>query len=135
MNRKTTWIVLAVAVGAAALWVDSVRSEPPKNQVKGFMRLKLDHSQKLLEGIALEDFDAISQHAQQISLLTQDENWRVLQTMEYRRYSDDFRRSANAVTDAARKKNLDGAVLAYMQMTMQCVQCHRHVRGEMEGEK
>ena len=85
-------------------------------------------SQKLLAAIALEDFEEISRTSQKISLLTEDENWRVIQTAEYRRHSDDFKRASNAVTEAARKKNLDGAVLAYMQMTMQCVQCHQHVR-------
>ena len=100
------------------------------NKSGAFMRVKLDHAQQLLAAIALEDYESISRHAQKISLLTEDENWRVLQTVEYRRHSDDFRRATNAVTDAARKKNLDGAVLAYMQMTMHCVQCHKHVRSQ-----
>ncbi|MGC3971676.1 MAG: hypothetical protein QM775_31325 [Pirellulales bacterium] len=26
------------------------------------------------------------------------------------------------------KQNLDGALLAYLTMTMQCVDCHKHVR-------
>lgn len=113
----------------AGLAAAAVAAQPQKpDRARGFMQLKLDESQKLLAAIALEDFEEISRTSQKISLLTEDENWRVIQTAEYRRHSDDFKRASNAVTEAARKKNLDGAVLAYMQMTMQCVQCHQHVR-------
>ena len=54
---------------------------PPKriapNQSAAFMRLKLDHSQKVLEGLTLEDFELMAKHAQQIALLTEDETWLV----------------------------------------------------------
>lgn len=30
--------------------------------------------------------------------------------------------------DAAKKKNIDGAALAYMETTMKCVSCHKYVR-------
>ena len=33
------------------------------------------------------------------------------------------------MTEAARKKNLDGAVLAYVDLTMKCINCHKYVRG------
>jgi cytochrome c556 len=111
------------------LTITAATAQRPKTEpTRAFMQLKLDESQKLLAAIALEDFEEISRASQKISLLTEDENWQVIQTAEYRRHSDEFRRASNAVTEAARKKNLDGAVLAYMQMTMQCVQCHQHVR-------
>lgn len=127
MKRKTA--IAAVLIGAVTIvGLDSVAQTP--NKASPFMRLKLDHAQQLLAAIALEDYDEISRHSQKIALLTEDENWRVFQTVDYRRHSDDFRRSTNAVTEAARKKNLDGTVLAYMQMTMQCVQCHKHVRDQ-----
>lgn len=130
MKTKTSTAICALAfagLGSLALFAQPVRKP---NQARDFMRLKLEHSQKLLEAIALEDFEEISRNAQKIALLTEDENWKVMQTVDYRRHSDDFRRTANAVTEAARKKNLDGSVLAYVQMTMQCVHCHQHVRGE-----
>jgi len=52
----------------------------------------------------------------------------VLQTPEYRERSNDFRRSVNAITDAARKKNLEAATLAYVDSTLKCVSCHKYVR-------
>ena len=79
-----------------------------------FMQAKLNHAEKTLEGLAKGDYELIAEHSQAISLLCEDEQWAVLQTPEYRERSNEFRRSVNAITDAARKKNLEGATLAYV---------------------
>ncbi len=108
-------------------------AEPPQqppatNQVDEFMRAKLLHSQKVLEGLSLENYGMIAKHAQEMSLLSQASNWQVLQTPEYRQRSTEFRRAADSLTDAAREHNLDGATLAFVQVTMKCVSCHKYVR-------
>src|ERR1700758_3417083 len=121
-------LTLAVAISAAAMLITAARSEPPNN-VRDFMRVKLAHSQKVLEGLATEDFDEIAANAQAMSLLSQATNWQGLQTPEYLQQSRDFRRTADALTDAAKKKNLDGAALAYVELTMKCINCHKYVRG------
>ena len=51
----------------------------------------------------------IAKTSQAMSLLSQATNWQVLQTEEYLQQSRDFRRAADASTEAAKKKNLDGA--------------------------
>src|SRR5688572_646307 len=89
--------LLAVCAGFSVI---PARSEQPNN-VGPFMRMKLDHSQKVLEGIALEDFALIERNSQQLSLLSQAANWQVLQTPDYLQHSLDFRRSADALTKAA----------------------------------
>ena len=91
------------------------------------MKAKLDHSQKTLEGLAKADYELIAKHSQAISLLCEDELWSVLKTPEYQERSNEFA-SVNAVTDAARKKNLEAATLAYVDATMKCVSCHKYVR-------
>ena len=106
-----------------------------KNEVRQFMRKKLDHSQKLLEAVVIEDFDAISTESQKLSLLSQEASWKVLQTEDYVQHSKEFRRAADAITQAARKKNLDGAALAYVDLTMKCVNCHKYVRGVRIADK
>lgn len=117
------WGVAAAVVVAA---VSSYGSKP--NEVGTFMRAKLDHSKKVLEGLALEDYAMIARESQEMSLLSQATNWQVLQTAEYLEQSQDFRRTADALTEAAREKNLDGAALRYVELTMQCVNCHKYVR-------
>ena len=121
--RAATVVVFAAVV----LFASDGQSKDPKD-VAAFMRLKLNHSQKVLEGIVLEDFHLIEKNAQDLSLLSHDEMWQVFQTPEYLQHSIEFRRAADDVAGAARKRSIDGATLAYMGMTMRCVECHKHVR-------
>ena len=98
------------------------------NDVGPFMRAKLLHSQKVLEGLTTNKMDLVAKNSQQIALLSQSANWRVLQTPEYLQRSIEFRRAVNEVTQAAKDDNLDGAALGYVSMTMKCIECHRYVR-------
>ncbi|MBA4019957.1 MAG: hypothetical protein C0483_22555 [Pirellula sp.] len=98
------------------------------DKLAAFMRLKLQHSERILEGIVLEDYKLIEKNAQDLSLLSHDEMWQVFQTPEYLQHSLEFRRAADELVGAARKRNLDGATLAYMGVTLKCVSCHKHVR-------
>lgn len=120
----------AVLVGLAFLTILPFVASPAAAQerLSAFMQRKLEHSGKLLEGLTREDFALIAKHSQAMSLLCVDEEWMVLQTPEYRERSNEFRRSVNAITEAARSKNLDAATLAYVDATMKCVACHKYVR-------
>jgi hypothetical protein len=113
-----------VAAKAAARAADDAKTD----EISKFMRLKLGYSQNVLEGVVMKDFDMIAKNAQAMALLTEDENWMLLQTPEYRTYSSEFKQIANRLTQAAKEKNLDGAALDYVQMTLNCVECHKHVR-------
>lgn len=106
---------------------DASERPDPKTLV-AFMRLKLDHTQKIVEGLALEDFDLISKHAKEIGELSKHEKWRVYQTPEYGIYSADFQRITEGLVEAADDENLDGAALAYVEMTLSCVKCHKYTR-------
>jgi cytochrome c556 len=103
-------------------------SVPAQDNVAVFMKAKLKHSQEVLKGLATEDFDLIAKNSQAMSLLCEDELWQVLQTPEYRARSAEFQRSVDAVTEAARKNNLEGATLGYVDVTLKCVNCHKYVR-------
>ncbi|MCA9186609.1 MAG: hypothetical protein R3E01_08425 [Pirellulaceae bacterium] len=93
-----------------------------------FMQAKLEHSQRILEGLTTDNCELVAKHAQQLSLLSQAAQWQVLQTPEYVHRSAQFRHLADTLTDEARKKNLDGATLAFMKVTMDCIDCHKYVR-------
>jgi hypothetical protein len=120
-------ISFTVAIAVLGLFATSGRSADP-NKVAPFMRLKLAHAEKLLEGIALADFQLIEKSAQDLSIQSRDVMWQVLQTPDYLQHSIEFRRSADRVVAAAQKKNIDAAAFAYVGLTMQCVNCHKHVR-------
>jgi cytochrome c556 len=121
--------VAALTALGAILLATVGRGEQRPNEVADFMRLKLEHSKDVLEGLATEDFGMIARGAQEMSLLAQASTWQVLQTPEYNQQSMEFRRTADAITRAAQDENLDGAALAYVELTMKCVTCHKYVRG------
>ena len=119
------WIALFV-------WISLVQvhgKEPQKkDDVKELMQQKLRHSQKVLEAIATNDFDSLAKHADELILLSKEAEWKVIKTPRYETYSNDFRRNAEALIQSAKEKNLDAAALAYVDLTLNCVKCHKHVR-------
>lgn len=126
LNRRfSCYLFLMAAIGCAAALPSQVIGQ---EKLSNFMKLKLDHAEKTLEGLAKADFDLIAKHSQAISLLCEDELWAVFKTPEYSARSKEFQRSVDAITDAARKKNLEAATLAYVDATMKCVSCHKYVR-------
>ncbi|SRR6056297_1036862 len=106
--------------------------EPPLRTqaevVKPFMRAKLEHAQEVLRGVVSEDFDRIARHGQSLGLLSLESNWHVLQTEEYVAQSTAFRRATEALSRAGRERNLDAATVAYLDVTVKCVQCHHYLR-------
>ena len=131
-SRKATTRIWACSISAGLLAAALVAQEPaPKtDDVADFMRAKLGHSQRVLEGLALEDYDLIARGAQELALASQASSWQVLQTEEYARQSSEFRRSCDSLRNTAKAKNLDGAALAWMEVTMKCIQCHKYVRDQ-----
>jgi hypothetical protein len=124
---KRTWAAMAVWAALLGLSTALVSAQRPDG-VGDYMRIKLVHCQKVLEGIALADFQMIAKHAQEMSLISRASNWEVINTPEYLQHSIEFRRAVEAIRDAAQKQNIDAAALAYVDVTMKCVNCHKHVR-------
>ena len=124
---KRVLIVTAMVLLTVSVLQVRTRAERP-NKVSIFMKSKLVPSQNLVKGLATEDYELLAKNAQKLALLSQESTWKVLQTADYLRHSNEFRRSADAIQKAAVDKNLDGATLAYVQMTMNCVRCHQYVR-------
>lgn len=99
-----------------------------KSGAEDLMKRKLERSQKVLEGLALRDFDRIAQNAEELILLSKQVGWRVFKTAQYETYSNEFRSNAEDLVKQAKIESLDGAALAYVELTLTCVKCHKHVR-------
>ena len=99
------------------------------SRTKETMRLKLEYAQKVLEGIALEDFQLIAFNAEKLKAISQSADWQFRKSAEYQRHTSDFTRQTEALVRAAERKNVDAATVAYFQLTASCVSCHRHLRG------
>ena len=91
---------------------------------------KLHYAQGALEAITTENYSLLATNAQKLGALTKEVSWRIRHTPEYERLTTDFRRQTDALTKAARDKNVDLATVAYFQMTVSCVTCHKYLRGQ-----
>jgi cytochrome c556 len=132
MNMKMT-VIRTVAYVVAFFGITAVPFAQPKVPLatKEFMREKLEHSQKLLGALATEDYFTLGKISQRLGTMTQEANWQAFQNPDYTQFSANFRSHANALSKAANEKNIDAATLAYVRMTMSCVDCHKFVRGRL----
>jgi hypothetical protein len=119
-------LIAAFAFGTAT--VVGHGGEPPQAKTAELMRKKLQQLQKVLEGIALNDFDKIIQHADELILISKETEFKVMKTPQYELYTGEFRRNAEDLVKKAKEKNIDGSTLAYMELTLTCVRCHKHCR-------
>ncbi|GBD37747.1 hypothetical protein HRbin36_02883 [bacterium HR36] len=104
-------------------------------QLAQLMKRKLEASQKILEGLALAHFDVIVTNAETLIFISRQAAFRVLPTPEYELHSNEFRRIAGELAEKAREKNLDGAMLKYVDLTLTCVKCHKHVRDRRGAQR
>ena len=134
-------LVLAVPVCAIVLSMMRLHGNPAeqsrkseKEELRTFMQLKLDHTKGILEGLATEDYEQIAKGAQALSALSLQSSWNAHTTLEYLDHSGDFRRALNVITKAAHEENLDRAALGYVNLTVQCIECHRYLRHKQTAD-
>jgi len=128
---KKLAMLLALALFGTLVVLPGQGGEPKKdeaNKVQELMRRKLQNSQKVLEGVALNDYKLIEKHADELIQVSKEAEWKVIKTPQYETYSNDFRRTAETLVKNAKDKNLDAAALTYVELTLACVKCHKYVR-------
>lgn len=121
--------IIALSLGLLA--VAGTSFYPVEARQKDLARLmaeKLKNSQAILEGLATANFNKISAGAEELIQISRAAEWMVLKTPRYELHSDEFRRAAETLARKSRSKNLDGAALAYFDLTMSCLRCHQYVR-------
>jgi hypothetical protein len=126
--KKASWMVVVFTLAATVPTLSGHGQERKPKGVRDLMQQKLEHSQKVLEGIATANFNAIATHGDELIAISHVAEWKVLKSPRYELHSDDFRRNAEALVKAAKDKNLDAATLAYVDLTLNCVKCHKYVR-------
>ena len=128
MRRLAAAILLVVVV------VPSSSQERKKREPDPLMVQKLKESQALLEGLALNDPAKVQASAEELLRISKAAQFRKrLGTAKYEYHANTFQRAAEAAIEKAKAKKIDGATLAYVEMTMTCVRCHQHTREEGIG--
>ena len=134
---KMRFIVLTMSLAAALLAGTSsalaqetaAKSGEEKGRSASFwMERKLHLSQELLAGITAADFDKIAASAQAMKRLNQIEAFMRSRTPGYRTQLAIFEESLDEIASQADRDNVEGAALAFTQLTISCVNCHKQLR-------
>ncbi|MFO0796594.1 MAG: hypothetical protein U0804_03900 [Gemmataceae bacterium] len=130
--RRTVRPVLWSAIALVTVGVGSAQDRPaqPKQKQLPVMVRKLTHAQKVFEALAREDYAQMATHADGLAACVKDVTWRINDTERYLMFSNDFGREVASLQKAAKDKKGDAATLAFIDMTMTCVKCHRYLRDE-----
>jgi cytochrome c556 len=129
--RKSLTALATLTLIAATLALPTARGVDDQDQEKKaslWMKQKLVASQNILAGLTKAEFDAIEKNAQSMLVVGYLEKWVRADTPGYQNLMREFEYANKSLTLAAREKNLDGATIAYMQLTISCVNCHKIVR-------
>lgn len=98
-----------------------------EKKLSKFMREKLTSSQLVLEGLMVEDYDMMQKGAKKMIEMSNATEWQVIEGPIFARQSEEFRSAAKQVIKFAKEKNIDGASLSYLHLTMTCIACHKKV--------
>ena len=136
MNALTRIFVLLLVVcsllmaAAVVVFVSQVDNYKTASEA---LEKKLAAAQKLLGGLALNDFPAIKENASILNDLSKQAAWKMIETPRYESYSDEFQRITLKMAQQAKDRNIDAVALSYVDMTLTCVKCHQHVREAKMG--
>jgi hypothetical protein len=131
---KPSMLIVLILVSLSCLVLRGADEPQPEKSASYWMRKKLEYSEKILGGLAAADFDTIGKTARTMNALTHMEKWVRGTTPEYRTQLHLFEHANQQLIRSADKENLDGAALAYVQLTLSCVNCHKVVR-DLNGAK
>jgi hypothetical protein len=131
-------IIVALGLLAAVLLVTPLGAQESGNaksdreakpeDTSFWMRKKLEYSGRILEGLSKEDYAEIGKAARSMRALTHMERWVRAGMPEYRTQLRNFERANDQLIRHADEEQLDGAALAYVQLTLSCVDCHKVIR-------
>ncbi len=116
-----------VTIAGLAAMLSVTTSADQALSLRRVMRDKLAHSQQLLGAVVTSDWLTIEQHATALRALTSEPGWAVLKTPEYARQTLTFANAVDDLLEAAHDHDGEATPLAYVSVTLSCVQCHRYV--------
>ena len=130
ISRHVFWMYLIGILVTLALVFLAARvagaAEP--EEASFWMKKKMEYSQNILAGLAKADFAEIEKNAMSMNGLSQIENWVRAKSPEYKRQLTTFRSANKSLIRMAQDEDVDGATLAFMQLTQSCVECHKLIR-------
>jgi hypothetical protein len=99
-----------------------------KSSSSVWMKVKLKSTENILRGLTLGDFDLIEENARRMNNFGRLEKLVHSRNAEYQTQLKFLEHANQELMRQAEKKNLDGATLAFVQLTTSCINCHRTIR-------
>jgi hypothetical protein len=93
-----------------------------------FMRQKLDYSQKIFEGIALENYNQVATNAIHLGSALRKNLFHIVNDPTYTDKSLNFAKDIAELEYAALAKSTPDMLSAYTKVTGDCVNCHQSFR-------
>lgn len=144
---KRRILVFPVAIAAFAITVSSLLSAQVKpipvtvdeqaigsEETQVMMQAKLSHTQKVLEGLVTQDFEAIEKSAaalSKISLTPPPDLTKAGDKSDkqvYEHFRMEFARLAGQLEGHARRKELEATAYVQQNLTATCIACHDYIR-------
>ena len=140
MKTKLSVLGLVCAsLGAASLiaWASEKREPAATDSLElaTLMQAKLASSQKITEGLVTKDFEMIRKGAEEWRRVSAATKWYSHNDPVFVQHRAELARNADKLIRVADEKNLDAATLAYTQLTISCVNCHKQVRATEKSAK
>ena len=131
---KSFMFGIIVLLAGAPVWGDEPQKQPAKKpapeaaQGNFWMDRKLEYTSNILKGMANADFDAIARQAQAMRFVNRIEGFVRQKPAGYRSQLKAFDLAVDEIEEMAQEENLEGVTLAFHQLTVSCVQCHKQLR-------
>lgn len=98
-----------------------------ERELKRVMRDKLEHAQQILAAVVTSDWPALERQSRDLLRVADNPAWAAaFKTPMYARQSEAFLRATQDLVEAAQRRDLEVAPIAYVSLTLTCVQCHRY---------
>lgn len=130
MNSRLSIGVMLLLVGIASAGdIAQGQDEDQEKPTSFWMQKKLEYSQRIISGLATEDFEAIRKNATAMQNLNRIEGFvRRRDVKDYRTQLLIFEYANGELIRSADHKNVESAALAFTQLTLSCVNCHKVIR-------
>jgi cytochrome c556 len=129
LAMKLRWLLAIVCMLPVLMAASGAAAQDKEKEPSYWMKKKLEYSGQILEGLTSEDFEQIGKNARSMNALGHLEKWVRANSSDYKMQLKIFSSANEQLIEMADAENLDGATLAYVQLTVSCVNCHKIVRG------
>lgn len=111
-----------------SLGQESFPKESPEQPMSVWMAKKIEYSKAILEALTAGRYDDIEKHAEQMRMIGKVEGFVRGRSPSYKAHLQTFDLATRELKRQAAAKNIEGATLAFHQLTTSCVTCHQTLR-------